>query len=695
MPAKPIYNDAQVITTLTNTGGAVWHSNLITYNFPASIPAWSYESAGFSQATSAQQAMATYWMKAWDDAIGASIVRVADATVANITVANSYAPSYAYSYYPNTFPSAGVFLNPAYGSNSGTNNLVNPTLGEWGAMAIGHEIGHALGLSHPGAYNGGSPTYEANAAYMQDSLQYTIMSYFAAAKTGADWIASDGRMHFAQTPMMNDYMALQSLYGTDGATRGTGTTYGFHASLPGTVYDFSTNSHPVLCIYDAGGNDTLDLSGYATASRISLVAGTFSDCDAMTGNLSIARNVLIENATGGAGNDSLTGNDANNILDGGAGADTMAGGLGNDSYVVDRAADVVTESANQGTDSVLAAASYVLGPNLENLTLTGSAAINGTGNGLNNVLNGNGGNNVLDGGAGADTMTGGLGNDSYVVDHFSDTVIEQANQGIDGVASSVTYVLGANVENLTLTGAAAINGIGNGLNNVLTGNGGNNVLDGGAGADTMRGGLGNDSYVVDNAADTVTELANQGIDSVSASVSFVLATNLENLTLTGLASLAATGNDLGNGLAGNGGNNLLSGLIGSDTLYGGGGADTLVGGAGNDFLNGGDGADVFRFESPLGAATNVDRLADFNPVVDTIQLENAIFTRLVNAGALDASSVRAGVGVLAQDANDYILYDSATGGLYYDADGNGGIAPVQFATLTGAPALTAADFMVT
>ena len=123
------------------------------------------------------------------------------------------------------------------------------------------------------------------------------------------------------------------------------------------MYDFSTNSHPVLCIYDAGGNDTLDLSGYATASRISLVAGTFSDCDALTGNLSIARNVLIENATGGAGNDSLTGNDANNILDGGAGADTMAGGLGNDGYVVDPAADVVTETANQGADRVLRAAS--------------------------------------------------------------------------------------------------------------------------------------------------------------------------------------------------------------------------------------------------------------------------------------------------------------------------------------------------
>ncbi|WP_242049318.1 LamG-like jellyroll fold domain-containing protein [Aulosira sp. FACHB-615] len=220
-------------------------------------------------------------------------------------------------------------------------------------------------------------------------------------------------------------------------------------------------------------------------------------------NLILKSNAAI-NGTGNSLNNTITGNAANNILnggagndtlDGGAGDDTLIGGAGNDTYVVDSIADVITENLNEGTDTVRASISYTLGANLENLTLTGTAAINGTGNSLNNSITGNSGNNILDGGAGNDTLTGGLGNDIYIVDSTGDVIKETSTLAteIDTVQTSITYTLGANLENLILTGNAAINGTGNSLNNTITGNAAINILNGGAGNDTLSGGAGGDT----------------------------------------------------------------------------------------------------------------------------------------------------------------------------------------------------------
>lgn len=289
-------------------------------------------------------------------------------------------------------------------------------------------------------------------------------------------------------------------------------------------------------------------------------------------------NVII----GNSGNNTLFGNGGVDTLDGGAGADTMIGGTGNDTYIVDNTGDVVIESASEGADSVLASVSYMLSDNVERLTLTGSANINATGNALINTLVGNIGNNTLDGGAGLDRMEGGDGDDVYIVDNTSDTVIEAANEGIDLVLASVGFTLGSNVENLTLTGSSNINGIGNTLVNTITGNSGNNTLNGGAGADTLIGGLGNDVYVVDNAEDVVTEAADEGTDTVQSSITWMLGSYLENLTLTGSSAINGTGNSLDNILTGNTGVNTLDGGAGSDFLNGGTGADTLIGGTGDD-----------------------------------------------------------------------------------------------------------------
>ncbi|MBA4490640.1 calcium-binding protein [Paracoccus sp. S1E-3] len=257
-------------------------------------------------------------------------------------------------------------------------------------------------------------------------------------------------------------------------------------------------------------------------------------------------------------------------------------------------------------------------------------------------LDGAGGNDTLVGGAGADTLIGGTGDDVYYVDTSGDHVVEAANGGMDRVQSSATFALSANVENLTLTGTAHINGTGNGSANTLTGNGGNNTLnglagndsiyggagndaiDGGAGYDRMMGGAGNDVYRVDAAGDLIIEYANQGTDLVQSMVRHTLAGNVENLTLLGTGNLAGTGNTLGNILTGNSGNNALNGLAGNDSIIGGTGSDVLngesgldrlIGGAGADRLTGGAGADTFVFltlaDSTVGRGGR-DTITDFS-----------------------------------------------------------------------------------
>jgi len=325
----------------------------------------------------------------------------------------------------------------------------------------------------------------------------------------------------------------------------------------------------------------------------------------ITGTGNSLDNSIIGNSAG----NTLKGLAGNDTLDGGAGADRLEGGAGDDIYVVDNSGDVLVEAANSGTDTVNSSISLTLGDNVERLVLLGSAAINATGNSLDNVLTGNGAANTLNGGAGSDSlfglagddtldggasfdrMEGGTGNDTYIVD-AADLVVEAVDGGTDTVKASISFTLIDNVENLLLLGSSAINGTGNGLNNTLTGNSGANTLtgldgddtlDGAAGADTLDGGIGNDTYIVDNADDQVVEAADSGSDTVRSSISLTLGDNVENLLLQlGSAAVIGTGNALDNSLTGNAGANTLSGLAGNDTLNGGEGADTLDGGTGND-----------------------------------------------------------------------------------------------------------------
>ncbi|MDX9676544.1 M10 family metallopeptidase C-terminal domain-containing protein [Pseudomonas zeae] len=314
--------------------------------------------------------------------------------------------------------------------------------------------------------------------------------------------------------------------------------------------------------------------------------------------------------TGNAQNNTLTGNAGNNILDGGAGADTLIGGDGNDLYLVDNAQDVVieTDSANSGIDTVQSTVSWAMSANLENLTLLGSANLNGTGNALNNTLTGNAGNNILDGGAGIDTLTGGAGDDVYVVENRSDTVIELAGEGHDVIRSSVSYTLSANVEDGVLLGTANLNFGGNTLSNTLTGNAGNNVLDGLGGTDTLIGGAGDDIYYINGQDDTVIEAAGEGRDVIRSNVSYTLSANVEDGVLLGTAGLSLTGNAQNNTLSGNAGNNTLDGGAGIDTLIGGAGDDVYIVETRSDTVieAAGEGRDVIHSSVSYTLSANVE-----------------------------------------------------------------------------------------
>ena len=239
--------------------------------------------------------------------------------------------------------------------------------------------------------------------------------------------------------------------------------------------------------------------------------------------------------------------------------------------------------------------------------------------------------------------------------------------------------------------AGAINGFGNAASNRIVGNDGANRLNGAAGADLLIGGGGNDVYVVDNAGDQVIEdSAAGGVDLVRSTADFILGANVENLRFMGSGHLAGTGNELGNEITGNFGDNLLRGEGGDDRLSGSVGSDDLHGGDGMDVLHGGQDADDFHFDTALGGG-NVDTILDMSSGEDRIMLDDAVFAGLA-LGTLSADAFT--TGTAATTAEHRIIYDAATGALWFDADGNGDGAAVQFATIANPAILQASDFVV-
>ncbi|HYD11557.1 MAG TPA: M10 family metallopeptidase C-terminal domain-containing protein [Allosphingosinicella sp.] len=604
--------------------------------------------------------------------------------------------------------------------------------GGFSFVTLIHEFGHGMGLAHPHDTGGGSsvmpgvnpllPGDDGGAGtHGLNQGVYTMMSYndgwesspYGSAETtneGYGWLGS---------LMALDIAVIQDKYGVNEDWATGNDTYVLKDVNEWGVYIDAATGQPAVhdatnqatardgyyvgestyysSIWDADGVDQIVYSGARNANidlRAATLqyetggAGWMSYATGIFGGFTIANGVTIENATAGAGADTLTGNNVANVLNGGGGIDILAGLGGNDILYVDNASDQALENAGEGFDAVLSSVSYALAADTEvewlSTALTaGTAALSLTGNGIANYLIGNNGANTLNGSGGADVMIGFGADDIYVVDAADDLAFENAGEGFDAVLTSVSYVLGAgqSLEWLSTSftaGTGAINLTGNGIGNHLIGNNGANTLDGGGGVDVMVGFAGDDIFVVDSAGDLAFENAGEGFDTVLAGASHALAAGqsiewLSTAFTAGTAAINLSGNEVGQYLLGNNG------------------ANTLDGGTGHDVLIGFGGADNFAFTSALGGG-NFDLIADFQGGSDKIQLDDAVFTQIGGLGALNANAFV--TGTAAADASDRIIYNSTTGQLFYDADGTGAGGAVLFATLQGNPVLAASDFMV-
>ena len=437
-----------------------------------------------------------------------------------------------------------------------------------------HELGHALGLGHPGPYK--DRKGEEKFIFDNDSYQATVMSY--RSQSGNPNIRDKATWASPDTPQIADIIAIQSLYGKPESAHSGDTIYGVDANT-GTYLDdvfadwTAGNSRNItVTLYDTDGVDTLDFSTDTSDQSVNLNPGWASDVYSSKGTLIIARDTLIERYIAGSGNDHIVGNIADNVLQGGAGADTLDGGPGNDtaSYTGSDAAVTVNLTDNTATGG------HADGDTLTSIeNLTGSDFDDSfTGDNNDNVLEGGGGSDRLDGGAGLDTAAYTLSPEAVVINLATGTW-----RGGDAIGDTLV-----SIENLT----------GSGHEDTLTGDTGDNVLEGGPGADTLDGGNGSDTASYRNSPVAVTVRLHSNLAAGGHADGDTL-TSIENLT----------GSALDDVLAGDYRNNVLRGLAGNDTLYGGPGGngddsnnhDTLHGGDGDDKLYGGKGNDTLYGEA--------------------------------------------------------------------------------------------------
>jgi len=652
------YNLNQIVGALTTSWNGsgygqtrTWSGTSVTYSMPNTSPNRSdTEDDGFRQMTLTEKTYATMAFELWDDLIAIDLNPV-DSTDAQITVGFSsttngggtYASPYLVAQPPGSSTFDREIERERIWFNTGWTEFQdgNYRYGERGLETMIHEIGHSLGLSHPGPYNAGDgSTYAANALYTQDTLQWTIMSYWAAGSDGTTVDRTGGGRTIdpvgdgvnATTPLLHDIMAIQAKYGADMTTRTGDDTYGFNVRLSGTwrpIYDFSwyVNPDPVLAIWDAGGVDTLDVSGYTENQRIDLNPGTISDVGALTQNVAIAYGAIIENAVGGAGNDSITGNGVANRLTGNDGDDQIWGNDGNDWLQGGRGTDRLDGGAGFDTASYADAANGVtidmrvpvgesqgkiVAGAWGNDTVIGIEAFEGSnyddnfyGNTGRDWFYGLGGNDTMNGGGGGDWLDGGAGFDTVV---FTTAATVNLANGVHGGSAagssfiSIEKFVGSSDADTFIAGAAGV---------YFAGGDGDDRLYGGAGSDWLQGGRGNDILNGGGGFDTVSYADAPNAISIDlrlksdTSQGKVVGGEWGGDTLVDIE--AFEGSAQGDTFYGDDALNWFYGLAGDDTFDGGGGADRIFGGDGNDtiavgigdVIDGGAGFDTATFAAAV------------------------------------------------------------------------------------------------
>jgi serralysin len=441
-------------------GGVAGRAFTVTYAFRSSEPVtMPSDTAGFQRFNAQQIYQAEQAMQAWADVANIRFVRVGIGSAGEAAYSNDAAilfgnyssgesGSAAFANYPGSTSSSSAAGDVWININAGTNSL--PSMGNYGAQVLIHEIGHAIGLAHPGDYNagddGGPITYANSAEYYEDTRQYTVMSYFSEANTGASY---GGR--YAAAPQLDDIRAAQIEYGANMSTRTGDTVYGFNANA-GRDWFVATNSSSrvIFAVWDAGGRDTFDFSGYSQNQLIELREGFFSNVGGLVGNVAVAQGAQIENAIGGFGNDTITGNALANSLVGGAGFDSIFAGAGADT--IDGGAGTSYLRGEDGNDSIVGGSAF-------------------------DDIHGNVGNDTGRGGAGDDYVVGGKDSDLLFGDDGADLVY--GNLGADtGDGGAGNDIVRGGQENDSISGGAG--------DDFMSGDKGSDTVSGGAGADIFH-----------------------------------------------------------------------------------------------------------------------------------------------------------------------------------------------------------------